>query len=398
MALRHAARKAWWMLVDGGGDVVAMCERVASGSTAYAAVSAQWTYDAYGAVIDEEVFDAASPVNRAGHKGLFADRLDVGVVDEWGHENCRLIPGAELAFYNRNRTYSPYLGRFLQSDPNATGVVISSTPTFQGDGAASGLSAFDFELLYGNDHNTYQYLGSSTWTRDDPTGLSWSDGFDMLAGAGQFALGASDPGGLIGSMYSALIEQYSANLDYDVDWAVDLTQGDDWHTRTSNQWVTVALVLATTEHFGIEIDGFDEGPSGPAMGSAAKRVAAGLAKAGGKIKGLVRKNIAEMILKKANEIDPFGKGKNLTHAGKAFDKHKSAVMQALGSGVKYGGNAATKNKIGQQFVEKMMKTGIAVKRSKTQVVFWDPNLRDIGVKASFDNSGKIFKVDFYGPR
>ncbi|MBX3410065.1 MAG: hypothetical protein KF859_09300 [Phycisphaeraceae bacterium] len=59
-----AARKAWWMLVDGGGDVVAMCEKIGSGSTAYVAVSAQWTYDAYGAVIDEDVFDAASPVNR----------------------------------------------------------------------------------------------------------------------------------------------------------------------------------------------------------------------------------------------------------------------------------------------------------------------------------------------
>ncbi|MBX3382759.1 MAG: hypothetical protein KF864_04525 [Phycisphaeraceae bacterium] len=148
MALRHAARKAWWMLVDGGGDVVAMCEKIASGGSAYAAVSAQWTYDAYGAVIDEDVFDAASPVNRAGHKGLFADRLDVGVVDEWGHENCRLIPGAELAFYNRNRTYSPYLGRFLQSDPNATGVAICVSSAYYGSRAEYVPSGFMVGELY----------------------------------------------------------------------------------------------------------------------------------------------------------------------------------------------------------------------------------------------------------
>jgi hypothetical protein len=68
-------------MADAGGDVVAMAKRHAptGGASAHARVAAQWTYDAYGAVVAAEVFDAASPVNRCGHKGLFADRLDVGV-------------------------------------------------------------------------------------------------------------------------------------------------------------------------------------------------------------------------------------------------------------------------------------------------------------------------------
>ena len=48
-----------------------------------ARVVQQWTYDAYGAVLAaEHVVDDPNvviPNLRVGHKGLFADRLDVGI-------------------------------------------------------------------------------------------------------------------------------------------------------------------------------------------------------------------------------------------------------------------------------------------------------------------------------
>jgi hypothetical protein len=113
-----AGRQPWWMMADAGGDVVAMAKRHGVGAAAHARVAAQWTYDAYGSVPTAEVFDTSSPVNRCGHKGLFADRLDVGVLDEPGGEEYeRLVQGADLLYHNRNRTLSPRLGRFLQSDP-----------------------------------------------------------------------------------------------------------------------------------------------------------------------------------------------------------------------------------------------------------------------------------------
>ncbi|MBX3381874.1 MAG: hypothetical protein KF864_00030 [Phycisphaeraceae bacterium] len=47
-----AARKAWWMLVDGGGDVVAMCDL--SGTSGTARVFTQIVYDVYGRVIGRD--------------------------------------------------------------------------------------------------------------------------------------------------------------------------------------------------------------------------------------------------------------------------------------------------------------------------------------------------------
>ena len=75
-------RKPFWMIQDGGGDVVAMCDLAGPGGTARVVKS--WQYDAYGQCL--RATDVVTPtnqysipINRIGHKGLFMDRLDVGL-------------------------------------------------------------------------------------------------------------------------------------------------------------------------------------------------------------------------------------------------------------------------------------------------------------------------------
>jgi hypothetical protein len=102
---------------------------------------AQWTYDAYGAVISADHL-LPHPMNKVGHKGLFAERLDVGVADATvqgsmvhggiGVETPKLAPFGHHIYHNRNRVHNPKLGRFMQSDPNASGVVVMNSPGYLG--------------------------------------------------------------------------------------------------------------------------------------------------------------------------------------------------------------------------------------------------------------------------
>ena len=160
----------YWCLMDGGGDLVALVS--VSGQSV--SVVRQWTYDAYGAILTAEDL-GPSLVTHVGHKGLFVDRLDVGV-EEGGGESPRLLPYAHTLYQNRNRSYSPSLGRFLQPDPNQTAMALLSTTASHGRGFGAISIAFSMEGMYGDGMNLYQYLGSNPWTNSDPLGLS-SDPF-----------------------------------------------------------------------------------------------------------------------------------------------------------------------------------------------------------------------------
>ena len=124
-------RKPFWMIQDGGGDVVAMCDLAGSGGTAR--VLRSWQYDAYGQCLRAtDVVTSTSgysiPLNRIGHKGLFMDRLDKGLADPTTHADIpRLEPLSSVLYQNRNRTYSPQFGRFIQRDPNETGQSTTDT-------------------------------------------------------------------------------------------------------------------------------------------------------------------------------------------------------------------------------------------------------------------------------
>jgi hypothetical protein len=115
---------------------------------------------------------------RAGHKGLFCERLDLGV-GLTGELTPRLVPDAMNLYHDRNRMYNPQVGRFLQPDPNATAMAIATSPAFNGRGAESLSAAFDLEAHMGDGLNVYEYLGSNPWRRSDAMGLSW-DPFDMV--------------------------------------------------------------------------------------------------------------------------------------------------------------------------------------------------------------------------
>jgi len=166
----------FWAIMDAGGDLVALCDLGGSGGAAR--VVGQWTYDAYGAVLSADHLHAMAHPH-LGHKGLFVDRLDAGIVtDIGGPESPRLVPFAHAVYQNRNRAYSPALGRFFQRDPNATAMtLLGSSSTGSGFRAIS--IAFSMNQLYGDGANLYEYLGSSPWNRSDPMGLSW-DPFSIV--------------------------------------------------------------------------------------------------------------------------------------------------------------------------------------------------------------------------
>ena len=164
-----------WPLQDAGGDIVALCS--AGGGSGTAAVLGQWTYDAYGAVLTaDQIY--AFPHLHLGHKAMFLDRLDAGVLAS-GVESQRLVPYAHAVYQYRNRAYSPALGRFFQRDPNATAAVLLESSSYHGRGMGALVAAFDLMEMYGDGANLYQYLGSNPWQRRDPLGLSW-DPFSVV--------------------------------------------------------------------------------------------------------------------------------------------------------------------------------------------------------------------------
>ena len=163
----------YWCLMDAGGDLVSMA---IVDSSNHAWVVRQWTYDAYGAILSADHLGTAMETH-VGHKGLFMDRLDVpmGYGDE---ESPRLVPYGHTVYQNRNRSYSPSLGRFLQMDPNMTAMALLSTTASHGRGMGAISIAFSMESMYGDGLNLYQYLRSNPWTNADPLGLS-VDPFEM---------------------------------------------------------------------------------------------------------------------------------------------------------------------------------------------------------------------------
>jgi hypothetical protein len=171
-----AQRSPWWVVQDDGGDVVAVCD--SGGSNGKGRVVQQLTYDAYGDALTSAMLQP-HPVLRCGHKALFVDRLEVGVLSSSFIEHERIVPFGHVLVYNRNRVYSPQVGRFLQADPNETGMALLDAAQHSGRGMDALSIAFGMEGHYGDGMNAYAYLGSNPWNRSDPLGLSW-DPFGMV--------------------------------------------------------------------------------------------------------------------------------------------------------------------------------------------------------------------------
>jgi len=167
-----------------------------------------------------------------------------------GAELPRLVPFARVVYHNRNRAYTPSHGRFMQRDPNRTAMNVLADGVAQGRSPDARVQAFDLMQLYGDGANLFQYLGSSTWTNSDPMGL-------MIGAAISFGL--PGPGDMISSALSSLVSEYSANLDWDVQWATDWETGDDWHSRLDDRWITLALMRGLYDSFFIGVPGTDVG-------------------------------------------------------------------------------------------------------------------------------------------
>jgi hypothetical protein len=223
--------QAWFVLQDEGGDAIALCDLGGSGGAAR--VVAQYTYDPYGQVITHEHLHAHAWLH-AGHKGLFVDRLDLGVANSAGDDQPRLVSGANILAYNRNRTLKPDLGRYLQQDPNATGLVLIESELLHGSPASPGqVGLLDLMESFRDGANHYAYLRSNTFVNTDPLGLFL--GLDLT--------------GLATSILRSMVEAYASNQDWDVDWAMEWSARDDEHSRLDNRWITLAMLMGAAEHF-----------------------------------------------------------------------------------------------------------------------------------------------------
>ncbi len=233
-------RKAYWMIQDAGGDVVAMCDLQGSGGTARVVKS--WQYDAYGQCLRAtdvvtHTTQYSIPINRIGHKGLFMDRLDEGLASSSTHADIpRLVPFSTVLYQNRNRTYSPQLGRFIQRDPNESGQYLSAGSLH---GARPSRPSVEFQLddLYGDTGGLHSYLGSSPLDRRDPRGTFFGGYLGVLITAFMMPL---DMLGAVQDVEQHLsmkqharqaLDQMSINMMMDVDWALDLSMSDNFNTR-----------------------------------------------------------------------------------------------------------------------------------------------------------------------
>ena len=306
-------RTAYWPLHDASGDIAAVCVPGVTGQ-AYARVAAQMRYDAYGQVLSADyllphVFLAA------GHKGLFFDRLDRGVADPlapgtvtppggFTTETPRLIPFARGVYHVRNRAMvpgggSPTLigaesltcanppacstwtlsqsglgsgaavhGRFMQADPNATGMVLQTGLTYHGRAGVVVVDRFDLETRFVDGANVYQYLGASCWTSSDPLGLffglldlgvastttsglqsQWNDRLLESGVAAMFGVGV-------------MLSGYSMDQEQDMDWALDWSQPDNAFSRSG--------IMSSVIDLDYEADDDEEfGPFEQAVGGTA---------------------------------------------------------------------------------------------------------------------------------
>jgi hypothetical protein len=250
---------------------------------------------------------------RAGHKGLFAERLDGGVawltgVPTLGDlDRGRLEPPATLVYHNRNRTLSPTLGRFLQSDPNASGVGLVSSVPHSGVVVGVNVLSADLSEIVNDGVGLYQYCRSNPLGGSDPSGL-W---LNMLTQLGADAVVAGLRG--VRGGLESMTFQYAQNLEDDIDWAMDWSQPDDWNSRMSSKWVYESFEEGMSGGFR---DGINEAISNMTFGLWPTDDGPAMAGVGNAVAGAARSTIrftaanarsvaraAKLELKTARDID-----------------------------------------------------------------------------------------------
>jgi len=138
----------------------------------------QYQYEPYGTTVAADV-SAQAPadlVNRIGHQGLFFERFCVWATDSVYDRALQPddpATGRRVAglYYNRNRWYSPELGRFVQRDMNAAGAPIAAGVAHGGALSVPSLSPFSPKAHYFDGQNLYLHVNASPSTQTDPSGL-----------------------------------------------------------------------------------------------------------------------------------------------------------------------------------------------------------------------------------
>jgi hypothetical protein len=265
--------KQWYPLQDAQGDVVSLIHMPLGAGTTQAEVAGQWTYSPYGEVLTYEQFHP-HPAITHGHKGLAIDRLDAPALS-WDtatsslSDTHRLMPGATLLAYARNRIYSPQLGRWLQQDPNESGLGTITAILHHGRMSVQSPSV-ELVARLADGHSLYGYVRGNPLSGSDPLGLYMSP-FDTL-----------EQGAEVATKLAGILGDYALRQMDDIEWALD------WKARDDEPWQQLDAV-ASTDDIDLEAgDGeFDE-PMASLYNPRSAKGAAKFAKATTRTKDMVK--------------------------------------------------------------------------------------------------------------
>jgi YD repeat-containing protein len=141
----------------------------------------QATYDPYGQVLSARIEHPHDPL-WTGHKGLFVERLDAGVMDGLpslptgagqgsGLDLPRLTPGSTLLAHARNRWLHTSLGIWTSTDPNASGQANVELDGRLGSASPQLVLQVDLAKAFTDGSNlSLTYIGNPVDNRD-PLGL-----------------------------------------------------------------------------------------------------------------------------------------------------------------------------------------------------------------------------------
>ncbi|HEX8876103.1 MAG TPA: AHH domain-containing protein [Phycisphaerales bacterium] len=227
--------KPWYAAFDAQSDLVALLHQPTG--TNPAEVAGQWTYSPYGQVLTYEQFHP-HPVVTHGHKGLAIDRLDAPALT-WDtatsaiSDTPRLMPGARLLAHARNRTLDIERGRWLQSDPNASGVVLESLPRYHGSSMTASTDTIDLQFRSGDGGNLAFYARSNPAAFSDPMGL-FVGFIGGLGGAtsltdlqADWTQNVADASNTVRESMTGMFESVAMRQFEDALWALDWSEPDD---------------------------------------------------------------------------------------------------------------------------------------------------------------------------